>query len=138
VPSESRPGSSVDREEYPRLRSDIGEDPARFLDHELVTDEDMRRLVFARIRGIDTIATCRAWVAVERNLDRGPREKVIETLERRLDTLEQIGERPDRLTERDGRDIPEKRVFIGSEPADEQTASAVDKLAQIRSEGGAE
>lgn len=129
-------GSGPTREQFPGLKDDIGEDPARFLDHELVTDEDMRRLVFARIRGIDTIAACRAWIAVERNLDRGPREKIIETLQARIDMLEEIGERPDRLEYWESRDIPEKRVLIDGVPADEQPDSAVDKASQIRSDGG--
>jgi len=137
VPSEFQPGSTVDREKFPPLRSDIGEDPARFLDHELVTDADMRKMTFARIRGIDTIATCRAWIAVERRLDRGPREAIIERLQERIETLEEIGERPERLTEREEpRNIPKKRVIIDGQPAGEQSLTAAEKVTKIRADGG--
>jgi hypothetical protein len=137
MPSESQPGSTVDREEFSRLRSDIGEDPARFLDHELVTDQNLRELALARIRGIDEIATCRAWIAVERRLDRGPREAIIERLQERIETLEEIGERPDRLTIREKpRDIPEKRVIVDGEPAGDRSRTAAEKIARIRADGG--
>jgi len=137
MPSESQPGSTVDREEFSRLRSDIGEDPTRFLDHELVTDQNLRELALARIRGIDEIATCRAWIAVERRLDRGSREVIIERLQERIETLEEIGERPDRLTRREEpRDIPEKRVIVDGEPAGDRSRTAAEKIARIRADGG--
>jgi hypothetical protein len=51
---------SPDRDRFPSIREDHGEDPARFLDRPL--------FIRARIRGIDTIALVRAWMAVERRL----------------------------------------------------------------------
>ena len=122
-----KPAPSHDRKRFPSLREDIGEDPARWLDRDLVTPEcrkvqvsrdrsrspaDVRLVpdravssgeafVRARIRGIDRIAVCRAWRAVERALGRGPdggpRERIIALLEQRERELEDIGERPDRL-----------------------------------------
>lgn len=116
-----KPASASDREQFPKLQESIGEDPARWLDRDLVTpgatridvrhgkarlfpDRDVSSaatFVRARIRGIDRIEVCRAWKAVERALGRGPddgpREQVIAMLEKREQELEVIGERPDRL-----------------------------------------
>ena len=86
-----------------RLAEKLGENPARFLDHDLVerggrhTDHTLQRLVRARIRGIDRIETVNAWIAVERKLDRGPRDLVVQLLEDRREYLEAHGERPDEL-----------------------------------------
>ena len=83
-----------------RLQEDIGEDPGRFLDMDLFARDaagSTGHLLRARIRGIDRLDVLRAWIAAERRLDRGPREKVIELLEEREAELQEIGERPDRL-----------------------------------------
>ncbi|WP_435145942.1 hypothetical protein [Halobaculum sp. P14] len=96
MPSENSPADHDDREEFPRLRDDLGEDPARFLDRDELGGPDAMMLAKARIRGIDSIATARAWIAVERALDRGPRDAVISLLENRIDDLEANGERPSR------------------------------------------
>lgn len=125
--SNGKPANTRDRQEFPGLKEEIGEDPARYLDRDLITPEAVRidtkrksdgsvdevrviqdrnvstgmALVDARIRGIDQIEVCRAWMAVERALGRGPdggpREKIIQRLENREQQLEAIGERPDRL-----------------------------------------
>jgi len=94
-----------DREQFPSLQEDIGEDPARWLDRELVGGssraKDNKRFVAARVRGIDKLPVLRAWMAVERALGRGPndgpREGLMRLLEQRENFLQQAGERPDRL-----------------------------------------
>ena len=83
---------------FPNLKDDIGEDPARYLDQDLTTG---RELIEARIRGIDYLATVRAWMAVERHLGRGlggrPRPEVIDLLQEREAVLEAEGDRDDRI-----------------------------------------
>ncbi|WP_246308035.1 hypothetical protein [Halorarum salinum] len=88
-------------ESFPSLREEIGEDPARFLDVPLLGSTGASTpfgLARARIRGIDEIGTAKAWLAVERALGRGdddgPRERVVDLLEARIDDLEEHGERP--------------------------------------------
>ncbi len=122
MPSEHSPADSADREQYPRLRRDLNEDPARFLDRDLfdhgqvrleerdvvewnqsnqrvVRDEAVSapgEMIRDRIRGIDDLEVARAWRAVERNLDRTPeggRDVVIGFIEDRIDELEEHGER---------------------------------------------
>ena len=111
-----------------RLKRKLGENPARFLDHDLVerghrhTDHTLQRLVRARIRGIDRLEVVNAWIAVERKLDRGPRDQIIDLLEERKDYLEDHGERPDlRTTSLDERppryqlhhrDLPDANVTV--------------------------
>lgn len=111
MPSEHSPGESRDRKRFPKLKDDYGEDPARWLDCDILGHSDRKRLVEARIEGIDEIALVRAWIAVERRLDRDTRQGIITRLERREEQLQQIGERPDRVTDRDGREIPDKQVY---------------------------
>lgn len=122
VPSEHSPGANSSRERFPRLKDDIGEDPARFLDRDLFEhgqvrleernhaewDQSRQRLVRNqdvsapgemirdRIRGIDKLAVASAWLAIERRLDRTPeggRDVVVGLLEDRIDELEAKGER---------------------------------------------
>lgn len=95
-------GQKRERARFPGLEGDIGEDPARFLDQHLVeggsrhVDTTGLRLVVSRIQGIDRVAVARAWLAVERNEEtRGPRDKIVHLLERRIEYLEENGERPD-------------------------------------------
>lgn len=81
---------------FPKLRERFSEDPARFLDREF--RDGGRALIEARIRGIDFIPVVRAWKAVERNARVGPgepRRAVLELLDEREQTLEEIGERPE-------------------------------------------
>jgi len=89
-------GRQRDREEFPRVKEDLGEDPARYLDVERVED---LQLAWARIRGIDFIAAVRAWKAVERNLY--PRPKVLEWLDEREEELKDIGDRDERMAAQD-------------------------------------
>lgn len=102
-----RPAGSA--REYPpkieEIAEQIGENPARYLDQNLVetgpshTTSSGRPLFIARVRGIDYIGVANAWIIVERELakfrDREPRQRVIELLERRRDHLIENGERTD-------------------------------------------
>jgi len=120
-------GRSDDRPEWRRrLQERIGEDPARWLDQDLleitaqrvqvreredyydevvlVTDHDVSptgEQVRALIRGMDRIERIEACRAAERRLGRGedggPWSLVIDMLDERRAELEEIGERPDRL-----------------------------------------
>ena len=86
---------SPNRETFPNVAEEIGEDPARFLDRELVGvgDSAPAMLVKARIRGIRKLSTIRAWKAVERALGRGPddgpREGVMRLLRQREEFIEE-------------------------------------------------
>jgi len=112
------PAARRDREEFPVLRDRLGEDPARFLDRPLIDPSHQGTgspflLAKARIRGIDDAEVIRAYRAVERRLDRGPREEVLELLEEREEILDELGDRADRdLGERDPSETPPKAVFI--------------------------
>ena len=131
---------STRRERYPEIEADIGEDPARFLDYDFEANDGMRTTALARIRGIDRIATVRAWIGVERALDRPTREHIIEALQEREATLEEIGERPDRLEY--GPHPPPSYYQDDSEEAtvsedregddEEESLSAHQKLQQMR------
>lgn len=107
-----KPGVRVDREQFPQLKDDVGEDPARFLDHDLVSSE-WSAIVEFRIRGIDRLPVLRAWLAIERRLDRGPRDYVIDLLEERERFLQEHGDRPRDL--RDADDLSE-RYYPGGRP----------------------
>lgn len=95
MPSEHSPADQTTRRTFPRLRADLGEDPARYLD---APWDDREEMIRGRIRGIDEIGVARAWIGVERRLGRGegggPREHIIQRLEERVDFLEANGERP--------------------------------------------
>jgi len=96
-----RSGVSRDRERFPELREQLGEDPARWLDWSIPGERDRERMVRTRIESIDRIEVIRAWKAVERRLGRGedggPRSGIVQALDEREGVLEEIGERPDRL-----------------------------------------
>lgn len=81
-----------------RLRRELGENPVRYLDRQISAIPDNSSLFFARVKGIDKLAVIQSWIAVERNLERGPRDHVVEILERRKNHLLDVGERPDLLT----------------------------------------
>jgi hypothetical protein len=93
-------GRTRDRERFPALKDEIGEDPARYLDVERVEDLQLAR---ARIRGIDSLATLRAWKAVERNLSANGvvsehhRQQVMQWLDEREAYLEEHGDRDERV-----------------------------------------
>jgi len=97
-----KPASQSDRDTFPNLRDDLGEDPARFLDRPLVDPSGVGSSPFelarARIRGIDKLAVINAWIAVEKQIDRGPRDRVLDLLQERMTELEANGGRPDLQT----------------------------------------
>jgi hypothetical protein len=97
MPSEGMPADTGDRARYPEIKALHGEDPARWLDWQILGDGDREFMVRTRIASIDEIGLCRAWIAVERDLDRSTRRHIITRLEQRIQELEEIGERPDRL-----------------------------------------
>jgi hypothetical protein len=88
VPSEHQSASQSDRERFEAVRDHIGEDPARWLDHEFVHGEADLMLLDARINGIASEVTLNAWVAVERQLSQGPRRGVLRRLEARRHALD--------------------------------------------------
>jgi len=119
-----RGGVARDRERFPGLRERLGEDPARWLDAEILGTgtkhiDGRSRMVRTRIESIDRIEVVRAWKAVERRLGRsddgGPRSGIIQALDEREGVLEEIGERPERLTRREeSRDLaPVETVLAG-------------------------
>lgn len=86
-----RPDDSPNRREFPGIKDELGEDPARWLDREM-TDEHAR-IVVAMIRGMRSLRRLKAWRSVEIALDRGegggPREDVLALLDERKLYLEQ-------------------------------------------------
>lgn len=146
MPSKHR---AADRETFPRLQEELGEDPARFLDQPLFDGGDHTSspgaMMRARIRGIDHLATLRAWKAVERNLDRGPRDRVMELLEDREEYLQQHGDRDKRTTESD-HERPPKDVYVVEdgeripsdeyEYADTAIAKATSTSTEVATDGG--
>ncbi|MFB6091617.1 MAG: hypothetical protein ABEK02_01255 [Haloquadratum sp.] len=106
-----------DRVEFPRLRERLGEDPARFLDRDLVSDPAAQRMVRDRIAGIDSLEVLSAWRAVERKLaehhDREPRQGVLDALDERGIWLDEYGDRDDRTTRIDrGPPLESCAVFL--------------------------
>lgn len=90
MPSEYSPSENPrDYAEFPRLVDDIGENPAKFLDR-----PDAIPFAVPLIRGIHTLERANAWLAVERRIDRGPRDRLVAALENRITDLEAHGERP--------------------------------------------
>jgi hypothetical protein len=92
-------GRTRDRAET-GAKQHIGEDPARYLDVDRVSDLELAR---ARIRGIDFLDVLRCWRAVETQLhERGVvsehhRAKVMAWLDEREAELDEIGERDARV-----------------------------------------
>lgn len=143
-----RGGAPRDRERFPILEEQIGEDPARFLDCDLLDEDDDRlELVAARIRGIRFTKVIRAWIAVERNLGRGhddrPRDLVIDLLEQREAAIEDskwgdvpIEEQPRREIDEDAIEKEPSTWIIDGERHTGRPTSASSKLRRIRSDGG--
>ncbi|WP_440989267.1 hypothetical protein [Haloarchaeobius baliensis] len=126
---------TYDRELRERIVEAIGEDPARFLDHDLVGDDDARRLAVARIEGIDRLQVINCWKQCERALARDTREKVLALLDRRRDYLLEHGERGDR-PRRDPETIEEwsaETIYLDADgnPV-ERGRSATAKLHEVR------
>ena len=83
----------------PENAAEYSENPARFLVEEITVDNGdgtTGELMLARIRGLETIALCRFWLGVERYLaaqgEREPRDRVVDALEDREETLRKRGE----------------------------------------------
>lgn len=91
-----KPAIRSSRETFPKLRERIGEDPARYLDRDILGSSrgiGESDLFASRLRGIDRLEVINAWIAVERRLDRGPRAHILDRLEDRKETIEAEGER---------------------------------------------
>lgn len=119
-----------DREQFPELVAAVNEDPARFLDHDLATEHDGRRLAIARIDAIDRLGVVNAWIQVERQLDRGPREPIIELLEQRREWILEHGGRDDRLEDGDERTpaAPKRVLWIDEDGEPYERSSADERL----------
>lgn len=105
---QGKPADRSSHPAYPSIEADLGYNPARFLDHDLLetgdrdTTESNRQLVRAVIRGLQSVAAVRAWRGVELNLahevyDREPRHPVLEWLAEREAELEEDGDLDERL-----------------------------------------
>jgi hypothetical protein len=101
MPSRNQPADTSERMRCPTLVESIGEDPARWLDADLLADDDRASMVKTLIDGIDSLQRVRAWRAVERRLaardDRDPRAPIMQRLDQREEWLKLHGERVDRL-----------------------------------------
>lgn len=113
----------------------VGEDPARFLDHDLVGDDDARRLAVARIEGIDRLQVLNCWKQCERALNRDTRGQVMVLLDRRRDYLMEHGERDDwsRADPDEIREWSAETVHVDADgnPVD-RSRSATAKLHEVR------
>ena len=125
-----------DRERFDHLREDIGEDPARFLDRDLLSDSNSRMLALARIRGIDRYAVASAWLAVERQIERGPRARIVDQLEERKEFLSVAGDRDERTPE-DPQVLP---LFVDIEDSVdiEHADAASARIRQLATDGGSD
>lgn len=109
MPSTNQSSDRRERLHCDRLQDRIDEDPARWLDWDLLSRPDRRKLVYSLIDGIDSYERLAAWRSVERKLanDRfaeqvaididEPRGPIMQRLDEREGWLELHGERPDRL-----------------------------------------
>lgn len=120
-----------------RIKDAIGENPAHFLDRDLVQNGHNQLLpdmIHDRIKGIDRLDVLNAWRAAERKLQRGQdiqslpdevdadaldfhehdiepgRKRVLDALDDREAYLREHGERSDRV-QRVNRTVPRKDVF---------------------------
>lgn len=123
---QDKPADRSEHPSYPSIKADLGYNPARFLNHDLLetgdggTTESNQMLVRAVIRGLGSVAAVRAWTVVERNLahqvdDREPRQPVLDWLAEREAELEGQGDLKDRL---EAAEIPPRE-----ERVDRRTAS---------------
>ncbi|USZ75645.1 hypothetical protein NGM07_20005 [Halorussus vallis] len=157
-----RPDSNA--QAFRKLKDDIGENPAQFLDRPLRSDGELPLMIRDRIKGIDRLAVLHAYRAVERKLQRGKdiqnlpdsvdpdaldfyehdiepgRQRVLDALDARQQYLEEHGERnlPDwTAEERRERAV---KLYEGSgkneRSTEEESLSASQKLARMRSERG--
>jgi hypothetical protein len=132
-------GGNTGEVENPGLKADIGEDPERFLDQPIDYDDQWP---IARIMGIDSLRVVRIWKRIETDPDRAagePREQIIQLLAQREAYLEAHGDRAERTAgETHDRDLKPAAVTINGEPVAEQSRSATEKLAAMRSDSGSE
>lgn len=161
-----RGGPSRDRVRVPSIKEDLGEDPARWLDRDLtarptyanVTTDDRGHthvdvvpdsqvstdgeMVIDRIKSIDSLELIEAWRAVERLLadkhDRDVREPIINALDERKETLEEIGERPDRLVMCDPDDVPstESVATWDTDDGEQRTIASASSSFRAATDGG--
>jgi len=98
MPSTYQSSKSEDREEFPEVAAEIGEDPARFLDVPLIAPDQIGSSPFllaaARISSIEDIETANAWIRVEEQLDRGPRKGVLKRLHDRKEEIDTAADEP--------------------------------------------
>ena len=126
---------TYDAELREQIVAAIDEDPARFLDHDLTSRKDARRLAVARINGIDRLQVVNCWKQCERALNRDTRGQVMVLLDRRRDYLLEHGERGDQ-PQRDPETIEEwsaETVYVDEDgnPV-EGGRSAIAKLHGVR------
>lgn len=136
---------NTDEDEYERadeMRERIGVNPARWLDCDLIVanNEDKKETVIAFIKGMDYVETVNCWKQVEKDLGRGedggPREKVMELLNNRLEYLIEHGEREERVTMGPRQSYEEfhDEIDRGSDEGDkDEPLSATQKLERMRS-----
>jgi hypothetical protein len=95
-----------------KLKQDVGENPARFLDRRIPNPPPRNSMFRARLEGIDRLAVIGAWKATERRLaheaDREPREHVMRLLAERRDWLLEHGERPRDFATQYPHELPER------------------------------
>ena len=109
MPSQNQPADTSERMHC--YQENIAEDPARWLDWDMLADSSRKDLVFSVIDGIDSYERLEAWRAVEKRLAnddyadqaRNPLEETRDAIMRRLDQREEWldlhGERSDRMPE---------------------------------------
>lgn len=95
-----------------KLKRDIGENPARFLDRPISVPPDRNSMFRARLEGIDRLDVIGAWKATERRLateqDRQPRQHVLDLLDDRREYLLEHGERPRDFSTQYPHELPER------------------------------
>jgi hypothetical protein len=95
-----RPAARESHPDYDNVVDAIGENPARWLDRELVTSETNREWVKSLVDGIRDPERLAAWRAVEKNLGRGrdggPRQRVLDWLDDRAAEIAGDGPPPRR------------------------------------------
>ena len=149
---------------FRKLKEELGENPARFLDRPLRSDGQLPAMIRDRIKGIDQLEILHAYRAVERKLRRGKdiqnlpdsvdpdeldfyehdiepgRRRVLDALDARQQYLEEHGERnlPD-LSAEERRELA-VALYEQSGKAErssiDESLSASQKLARMRSERG--
>jgi hypothetical protein len=129
-----------------KLKADVGENPARFLDRRIPNPPPQNSMFRARLEGIDRLAVIGAWEAAERRLaseqDRRPRDHVLRLLEKRREYLQEHGERdlptmtPDERREQSRKLYDRVTDKKASNQMEHGPLSATQKLNQMRADGG--